>query len=387
VDRTPPRPFGTGVEPADKLWWPGDEISMTFTEDVQCDRPFRFGSSIEVGGVRINITNPVDVICESTKVRFAFSRTLIQMSEALVGKDVTMRITDVPDLALNTVAESSWSFAVGAFALDKASVKLTDVRVPFDAIGSGSSADISSAVARLLLGANGPLAQITVSPLTVARKRGLTRSFNVDVKSAESSGASGVGAMSIANTILGLASVDTSQTQVALSAPGDPGALPAPTTYALVLDFFSTGLGIAVIVIVIVVVLLVATVVGVIVCIVMSQRHRIAAATAAPPPSSGTEMRNDFRRAPSRRSRRSVRAPEGDEELAPSAYAPPQARPNPTTPSLPAPFAKSESARRRSSRRKESSRRRKMEQPYGQHRVLPPPPPPLAVNSAPTTYN
>jgi hypothetical protein len=374
IDRTPPRPFGTGAEPADKLWWPGDEISMTFTEDVQCDRPFRFATTIEVDGVRANVSNPVDVICEKTKVRFAFSRTLVQMSDAFVGKQVTVHLANVPDLALNTAAaEVSWAFTVGAFALDKASVTLTDVRVPL-AITSGER-DVSGAVARALLGANGPLAQITVTPTMVApmRKRqassmSLTESFNVQVKSAEESGVRDApGALTIANTILKQPTIDTSETQVAISAPGDPGALMTQASSDEA-PFFESTLGIVVIVIIVLLALvLIAVIVGVIVCV--AYRRRGSAQTAASPsssaptrtPNADIEMQSDFV-GKNRSVRRSVPVPPSPAYVDPMAATQQQFYPTSGSiySALPPPLISrsSSSRRRRSSRRRASSRRR-----------------------------
>ncbi len=48
VDRTPPMLFGKGVVPANNFYFPGDEISATFSEEIDCTRPYNFVVTMKI---------------------------------------------------------------------------------------------------------------------------------------------------------------------------------------------------------------------------------------------------------------------------------------------------------------------------------------------------
>jgi hypothetical protein len=48
IDRTPPEKFGQGLLPANNKYLPGDEISATFTEKIDCNEPFTFSATLLV---------------------------------------------------------------------------------------------------------------------------------------------------------------------------------------------------------------------------------------------------------------------------------------------------------------------------------------------------
>ncbi len=48
VDRTPPILFGKGVVPANNFYFPGDEISATFNEEIDCTRPYNFVATMKI---------------------------------------------------------------------------------------------------------------------------------------------------------------------------------------------------------------------------------------------------------------------------------------------------------------------------------------------------
>jgi hypothetical protein len=115
------------------------------------------------------VGSPVDIICNGDTIEVAFSRTLIGAPDELIGREVTLRVTDVADLALNRMASAAqWSFTVGAFDESAVSVSLTDTRVPLRLVNG--SADINAAVARELAGPDGPLAQLQVTGATRRRQ-------------------------------------------------------------------------------------------------------------------------------------------------------------------------------------------------------------------------
>ncbi len=77
IDRTLPEKFGQGLLPANEKYLPGDEISATFTEKIDCSRPFNFVVSIIVDSDPIQALQGSDlsVICENYKIVFEISST------------------------------------------------------------------------------------------------------------------------------------------------------------------------------------------------------------------------------------------------------------------------------------------------------------------------
>lgn len=75
------------------MWWPGDEISLRFIEALECSRPHRFEVAIKLGENSVKVENAVDVLCEGNKIEFAFSRTLIQSPDELIGQQVTISVS------------------------------------------------------------------------------------------------------------------------------------------------------------------------------------------------------------------------------------------------------------------------------------------------------
>ena len=77
-DTEPPAIFGEFGEPADGLYSPGDSISLAFTEDIECRKPFQFGVLMKVcakeagscsgpadpGFVRVIEMEELDIVCE-----------------------------------------------------------------------------------------------------------------------------------------------------------------------------------------------------------------------------------------------------------------------------------------------------------------------------------
>ncbi len=75
IDRTPPILFGI-PEPADQEYAPGDEISAEFTEELLCNRPFRFKINLLIPGYqRVLDQNNLHVICNRNKIRIGLPAT------------------------------------------------------------------------------------------------------------------------------------------------------------------------------------------------------------------------------------------------------------------------------------------------------------------------
>jgi hypothetical protein len=319
IDRVPPRLFGAFQEPADRLWWPGDKIALRFTEDVLCDRPFAFAASIAIDGGAVKpVGTSVDIICTTNTIEVAFSRTLISAPDELIGKEVTLRVADVADLALNRIAAAAeWSFTVGAFDESAVSVTLSDIRVPLTLLADNDT-DINAAVARMLAGPDGPFEQLSVSSgggaITRRRQAVASRSFDI-VVAPSTSVVGGRSAVRFAGAILARSDVDSRNAGVSMSGPAQPESEP----------FFETAGGIAVIVVLVLVGLLL---IGALVAFLLLRHKKQQKAVVADEPkptelqsmptktdsdteaqSAGVPRRTLSHRGSSRRSQRKSAAP------------------------------------------------------------------------------
>ena len=109
LDRTAPRQFSQLPEPSDGAYSAGDEISVRFTEDVLCARPFRFLADLIVGTNIILNKNDVDILCQDNKIEISLFNTMT--AAVLSAKKVTVRISQVQDLAHNTLlGVIEWTF-------------------------------------------------------------------------------------------------------------------------------------------------------------------------------------------------------------------------------------------------------------------------------------
>eukprot|EP00019_Armaparvus_languidus_P010035 CAMPEP_0168584868 /NCGR_PEP_ID=MMETSP0420-20121227/3375_1 /TAXON_ID=498008 /ORGANISM="Pessonella sp." /LENGTH=723 /DNA_ID=CAMNT_0008619711 /DNA_START=274 /DNA_END=2441 /DNA_ORIENTATION=+ len=230
IDRVAPRLFGAFQQPADQLWWPGDTIALRFTEELNCERPLRFSTSVLVDGNSVPTSAAVDVICKEEQIEYAFSRDFITSDTPLKGKRVTFRTTGVLDLAENAATSAEWSFSVGNFDESETSVKLSDVRVPASVLAGVSPVD----ELRELLGVD---EQVQVAESGAARKRQRDAdvyAFDIDIKPA-SAVRDGQGAIDVAKRLLTAENdVDYSNARVTMQAPGRPSnQLAASDTAAL----------------------------------------------------------------------------------------------------------------------------------------------------------
>jgi hypothetical protein len=109
LDRSAPRQFSQLPEPSDGTYSAGDEISVRFTEDILCARPFRFLADMVVGTNIILNKNDVDILCQNNKLELSLFNTMT--AAVLSGKKVTVRISEIQDLAHNTLpGVVDWTF-------------------------------------------------------------------------------------------------------------------------------------------------------------------------------------------------------------------------------------------------------------------------------------
>ena len=77
IDRSAPVKFGKGLMPASSEYLPGEEISATFNEDIDCSKPFSFAVSINVDTTVPQVLTGTDlnVYCETHRIFIEISPT------------------------------------------------------------------------------------------------------------------------------------------------------------------------------------------------------------------------------------------------------------------------------------------------------------------------
>lgn len=107
IDREPPRQFGA-TQPARGKYFPGDLMSVSFDEPVQCKKPFSFGMNLTFDGMTkvFNKRNML-VVCEDRKLSITF--TALHEYENMMNKAGKLTITRVQDLARNELVNEAIS--------------------------------------------------------------------------------------------------------------------------------------------------------------------------------------------------------------------------------------------------------------------------------------
>ncbi|EGD75040.1 hypothetical protein PTSG_12565 [Salpingoeca rosetta] len=140
VDRDPPVVFGF-PEPADGEFFPGDEISFQFNEDVECRQPFIFQVSLTVEDYDRDFNNNnMVIVCEGRKISMSLRRGF--RYDEVNGLTATVVIENVKDLNGNQMEfppEHTFTFA--ELNLADASVTLSGlvVNVPYQDVYADTS--------------------------------------------------------------------------------------------------------------------------------------------------------------------------------------------------------------------------------------------------------
>ena len=99
IDRIAPKQYGL-PKPADILW-PGEEISIYFTEAIECEHPYRFDLEVTVDGVdRVFDNDNLLVMCKQNQISFTFDMGNVILDH-LMGKNIHIKLGRVRDLAGN----------------------------------------------------------------------------------------------------------------------------------------------------------------------------------------------------------------------------------------------------------------------------------------------
>ncbi|EGD74786.1 hypothetical protein PTSG_07019 [Salpingoeca rosetta] len=135
VDRDPPVVFGF-PEPADGEFFPGDEISFQFNEDVECRQPFIFQVSLTVEDYDRDFNNNnMVIVCEGRKISMSLRRGF--RYDEVNGLTATVIIENVKDLNDNRMEfppEHTFKFAELTLEDASASVSGLELDIPFQAV-------------------------------------------------------------------------------------------------------------------------------------------------------------------------------------------------------------------------------------------------------------
>eukprot|EP00727_Mastigamoeba_balamuthi_P006482 m51a1_g2454 hypothetical protein (953) ;mRNA; r:903477-912630 len=117
VDRSPPELFGQFQEPAGGIYWPGDQISLRFVEDVHCNdvvpRLALILHDAATGTVVTYDREYLQLTCSNGLVSMAFRKLPV---DQLPGKRAQVWADSVNDMWGNTRSEAAvWSFVIGDF--------------------------------------------------------------------------------------------------------------------------------------------------------------------------------------------------------------------------------------------------------------------------------
>ena len=131
IDRQLPRQFSRVARPSSGSLRLGDEISVTFDEDINCAKPYGFQVSMTVGyGTQVTQEFTKDqlvLMCEQRTIYVEFAPTVTL--DNLVGKRVQVTVSSVVDLVGNALNnEVSWVFNVLPFDLSDIIAHLTGLK-------------------------------------------------------------------------------------------------------------------------------------------------------------------------------------------------------------------------------------------------------------------
>ena len=114
VDRAPPVVMGV-PQPSVNLF-PGDELAVHFTEEIECELPYLFKITIEVSELGVVFTKDLSdrddlyVVCSDNVISIQFNeeRVPTRSYSRLLGRTYTLKISDVVDPAGNVAEPYSY---------------------------------------------------------------------------------------------------------------------------------------------------------------------------------------------------------------------------------------------------------------------------------------
>jgi len=104
IDREPPAV--SGLPMPSKNLYPGEALAVEFTEDLDCEVPYRFDVSLLVSDfVKVFDLDDLDIVCSDNVIRVQFEEGRIPTGsyEDLLGRDYTLTIMEVWDKSGNVM--------------------------------------------------------------------------------------------------------------------------------------------------------------------------------------------------------------------------------------------------------------------------------------------
>eukprot|EP01123_Difflugia_compressa_P014988 TRINITY_DN81_c0_g1_i2.p1 TRINITY_DN81_c0_g1~~TRINITY_DN81_c0_g1_i2.p1 ORF type:complete len:2020 (+),score=309.20 TRINITY_DN81_c0_g1_i2:851-6061(+) len=130
IDRVLPTPFTSFNQPSDGEFFPGDDISIFFTEDIDCRIPYTFTINMVIkdkNNKTISIdSDDIDILCEENKIIMAFTLSSnLYNWETLMGKSASVYLTGVRDIVGNVMQNTVlWKFNFAVFDLDLTALEI-----------------------------------------------------------------------------------------------------------------------------------------------------------------------------------------------------------------------------------------------------------------------
>eukprot|EP00730_Choanoeca_flexa_P007844 TRINITY_DN12401_c0_g1_i6.p1 TRINITY_DN12401_c0_g1~~TRINITY_DN12401_c0_g1_i6.p1 ORF type:complete len:2361 (+),score=333.61 TRINITY_DN12401_c0_g1_i6:340-7422(+) len=139
IDRQAPKVFDHVPQPVDGIYEPGDSISVSFTEAIDCNRPLSFGVRVElmIGGSRRMVIprSGLDIACEGRHIELSLINRV--SASTLAGAPAVVTLTDIRDLVGNVIANPvTWSFVFQDVEIEPQPVDFNNVALnqPFDLV-------------------------------------------------------------------------------------------------------------------------------------------------------------------------------------------------------------------------------------------------------------
>lgn len=127
IDRDEPDQFGF-MEPADREYFPGDEMSVQYDEPINCQQPFEFNVRLEVEPDSYTYErDDLVILCEEKKVSVALKATVAW--SVVNNQDARLKISNVHDVNGNTAKDSTVQFKFADIDQTQASVLVKNLGV------------------------------------------------------------------------------------------------------------------------------------------------------------------------------------------------------------------------------------------------------------------
>jgi len=106
IDRDPPGVYG--LPNPQRHLIPGQELRIEFTEDISCDKPYRFTAAIKVAGIVDSFDlDDLDLMCSRNTIGIQLKEDEISY-DSLLGREYTLELKNVQDLSLNSMDDYTY---------------------------------------------------------------------------------------------------------------------------------------------------------------------------------------------------------------------------------------------------------------------------------------